>query len=54
MDCLVKSWILGTLADELAEIVSTDDASARDSWIAVESQFLGNREIRAIQLETRF
>jgi hypothetical protein len=50
MDCVVKSWIL----DSLAKIVSSQGDIARDTWFAVESQFLGNREIRAIQLETRF
>jgi hypothetical protein len=54
MDCVVHSWILGSLTDDLAEIVSSQGASARDAWLAVESQFLGNRETRAIQLETKF
>jgi hypothetical protein len=54
MDCVVKSWILGSLTDDLAEIISSQGGTARDTWLAVESQFLGNREMRAIQLETRF
>jgi hypothetical protein len=54
MDCVVKSWILDSLTDDLAEIVSSQGATARDAWLAVESQFLGNRETRAIQLETKF
>ena len=54
MDCVVKSWILGTLTDDLAEIISSHGTSARDAWLAVESQFLGNREARSIQLETKF
>jgi hypothetical protein len=54
MDCVIKSWILGSLTDDLAEITSSQGGTARDAWLAVESQFLGNREIRAIQLETRF
>jgi hypothetical protein len=53
MDCIVKSWILDSLTDNLAEIVS-QGGTARDTWLAVKSQFLGNREICAIQLETRF
>jgi cell wall-associated NlpC family hydrolase len=44
MDCVVKSWILDSLTDDLAEIVSSQGATARDAWLAVESQFLGNRE----------
>ncbi|XP_039793075.1 uncharacterized protein LOC120659079 [Panicum virgatum] len=54
MDCGVKSWILGTLTDDLAEIISSQGASAKDAWLAVESLFLGNREACSIQLETKF
>ena len=54
MDCVVMSWILGSLTDDLAEIVSSQGGTARDTWLAVESQFLGNQEMHAIQLETRF
>jgi hypothetical protein len=54
MDYVVKSWILDSLTDNLAEIVSSQGATARDAWLTVESQFLDNRETRAIQLETKF
>ena len=50
MDCVVKSWIVGTLTDDLAEISSAQGSTFRDAWLAVESQFLGNREARAIHL----
>jgi hypothetical protein len=54
MDCIVKAWILDSLTNDLAEIVSSQGVTARDAWLAVESQFLGNRETQAIQLETKF
>jgi hypothetical protein len=54
MDCVVKAWILDSLTDDLAEIISSQGTTARDAWLAVESQFLGNRETRAIQLEMKF
>jgi hypothetical protein len=54
MDCVVKSWILDSFTNDLAEIISSQGATARDAWLAVESQFLGNRETRAIQLKTKF
>lgn len=54
MDCVIKSWILVSLADDHAEIVSSQGNTVWDTWLAVESQFLGNREIRVIHLETRF
>ena len=31
MDCVVKSWILGSLIDDLAEIVSSQGGTARDT-----------------------
>jgi hypothetical protein len=31
MDCVVKSWILDSLTDDLAEIVSSQGATARDA-----------------------
>ena len=37
MNCVVKSWILGTLTDDLAKIISSHGTSARDAWLAVES-----------------
>jgi hypothetical protein len=36
MDCVLKSWILGSLTDNLAENVS-QGGTARDTWLAVES-----------------
>jgi hypothetical protein len=37
MDCVVKSWILGSLTDDLVEITSSQGGTARDTWLAVES-----------------
>jgi hypothetical protein len=54
MDCVVKSWILDSLTNDLAEIVSSQGATARDAWLTIESQFLGNQETRVIQLEMKF
>jgi hypothetical protein len=54
MDCVVKSWIVTTLTDDLGEIIHAQGSTARHTWLAIESQFLGNREARSIQLETRF
>jgi hypothetical protein len=54
MDCVVKSWILSSLTDDLAEITSSQGGTALGLLARRESQFLENREKRAIQLETRF
>jgi hypothetical protein len=37
MDCVIKSWILGSLTDDLIEITSSQGGTARDTWLAVES-----------------
>ena len=54
MDCVVKSWILGTLSDDPAKVISSQGSTTRDAWLDVESQFLGNQETCVMQLETRF
>jgi len=53
MDCVVKSWIIATLTDDLGEIIRAQGSTARHAWLAVESQFLGNREARSIQKNWR-
>ena len=47
MDCVVKSWIAGTISTDLAEMVIDRVATARTVWCALEDKFLGNRETRA-------
>ncbi|XP_066341145.1 uncharacterized protein [Miscanthus floridulus] len=54
MDYVIKSWIVATLTDDLGEIISAQGSTARHAWLAIESQFLGNREARSIHLETWF
>ncbi|KAF8651673.1 hypothetical protein HU200_063184 [Digitaria exilis] len=53
MNSVVKSWVLGTLTDDIAEAISSH-GTARAAWLAVEKMFLGNSEARSIQLETKF
>jgi len=54
IDCVVKSWLYGTLSTELANTVMDRGCTARAAWLAVETQFLGNRETRALHLDARF
>jgi hypothetical protein len=54
MDCVVKSWIFGTITDDLAASISSRNSTARVAWLAVESQFLNNKETRALLLEAKF
>jgi len=49
MDCVVRSWLYGTLSSDLVDIVlarSAGDATVRSAWIAIEAQFLGKREVQ--------
>jgi hypothetical protein len=54
LDSIVVTWILGTLSPELHEIVREPTETARQAWLAIEAQFLGNSESRVLQLDARF
>jgi len=54
MDCVVKSWIYGTVSNDLADTAMERDTTARAAWLALETQFLGNRETRVLYLDAQF
>ncbi|XP_066358239.1 uncharacterized protein [Miscanthus floridulus] len=54
MDCVVQTWITGTITDALAETVIKFGTTARASWLAIESQFRDNHETRALHLDAAF
>ena len=54
MDCVVRSWLHSTISADLAEAVMGRDGSARAAWLAIEAQFLGNRETHALHLDAQF
>ncbi|RLN11781.1 hypothetical protein C2845_PM09G16350 [Panicum miliaceum] len=54
MDCVVRSWIAGSISTELADAVLERNSTAREAWLAIETQFLGNRETRALFLDAKF
>ncbi|XP_066373416.1 uncharacterized protein [Miscanthus floridulus] len=57
MDCVVRSWLYGTIATDLLDIVMArgdHGATARTTWLAIETQFLGNKETRIILLDAKF
>jgi len=57
MDCVVQSWLYGTIANDLADVVLARrerGATAHATRLALESQFLGNRETRALLLDAQF
>lgn len=50
-DNIAMSWIFGTTSLDLQDIVRTPDATAREVWLALETQLLGNTKTRALQLD---
>jgi hypothetical protein len=53
LDSIVLSWILGTISLDLHDLVRTSP-DARRAWLALEGQFLGNAEARALRLDASF
>jgi hypothetical protein len=56
MDCLVRSWLYCTLSSNLLDLVmrrSDQGVTAHITWLAIESQFLSNKEARALRLDTK-
>ena len=54
LDNIAMSWIFGTISIDLQDIVRTHGGTARQAWVALEGQFLGNAEFRALQLDAIF
>jgi hypothetical protein len=51
MDSVVLSWLHGTITVELQDIIRDQADTARQAWLALEDQFLGNRDARALHLD---
>jgi hypothetical protein len=45
---IVVTWILGTLSPELHEIIQEPTETARQAWLVIKAQFLGNSESRVL------
>ncbi|KAG8100811.1 hypothetical protein GUJ93_ZPchr0013g34688 [Zizania palustris] len=54
MDCVVKTWLLDVISDDFADAIAERDTTARATWLAIESQFLGNRTTRALFADQEF
>ncbi|XP_072150616.1 uncharacterized protein [Setaria viridis] len=57
MDCVVQSWLYGTIAYDLVDVVMEHGergATARATWLTIETQFLSNRETWALYLDAQF
>jgi hypothetical protein len=54
MDTVVLSWLHGTITVELQDIIRDQADTGRQAWLALEEQFLGNRDARALHLDAQF
>jgi hypothetical protein len=54
LDNIVVTWILRTLSPKLHEIIQESMETARQAWLTLEAEFLGNRESRVLQHDARF
>jgi hypothetical protein len=54
MDTVVLSWLHETITVELQDIIRDQADTARQAWLTLEDQFLGNRDARALHLDAQF
>jgi hypothetical protein len=54
MDSVVLNWISNSITPELHQVVRERGATARHMWLAIENQFLDNREQRTLHLDVAF
>jgi hypothetical protein len=54
MDSVVLNWISNSITPELHQVVWERGATVRHLWLAIENQFLGNRERRTLHLDAAF
>jgi hypothetical protein len=54
MDSVVHNWISNSITPELYQVVRERGATVRHLWLAIENQFLGNREQRTLHLDATF
>nr|AAX95825.1 retrotransposon protein, putative, unclassified [Oryza sativa Japonica Group]ABA93147.1 retrotransposon protein, putative, unclassified [Oryza sativa Japonica Group] len=54
MDCVVLTWLYGTISSDLFQEVLSPTSTAPIVWRNLEHQFLGNSELRAINLTAEF
>jgi hypothetical protein len=54
MDNIVLSWVLGSLSIGLQATVHEHGGTARQVWLAIKDQFLGNHEAHTLYLDMQF
>jgi hypothetical protein len=53
-NCCVLTWIYSTVSGDLQQSLMMRQGPARGAWCYLEDEFLGQRESRALLLETKF
>jgi hypothetical protein len=48
---IAMSWIFGTISLDLQDVIWTHSGTTHQAWLALEGQFLGSVEARALQLD---
>jgi hypothetical protein len=54
MDSVVLNWISNSILTDLHQVVRERSCTTRHLWLAIENQFLGNREQRTLHLDVVF
>jgi hypothetical protein len=54
MDSVVLNWISNSILTDLHQVVRECGCTTRHLWLAIENQFLGNREQRTLHLDAAF
>lgn len=54
MDYVVLSRLFSTITIDLQDTIRVRGVTARDTWISIEQQFLGNHETCALHLDAEF
>jgi hypothetical protein len=54
MDNVVLNWISNSISADLHQVVQERGCTARHLWLAIENQFLDNREQRILHLDVAF
>jgi hypothetical protein len=54
MDSVVLNWISNSITPELHQVVRERGVTTCHLWLAIENQFLGNREQRTLHLDAAF
>ncbi|KAM0905345.1 hypothetical protein ACQ4PT_017441 [Festuca glaucescens] len=53
-DYIVRSWLYGSISDEILDIIMGEDQTAQEAWVLITNLFLNNQMTRAVHLDAEF